>query len=65
MDEKKDYQTGNPFLLQIMVPKAGFEPARVAPPPPQDGVSAYSTTSASNIFFLSGFPRITRRKFLP
>jgi len=22
-----------------MVPKAGFEPARVSPPPPQDGVS--------------------------
>jgi hypothetical protein len=29
-----------------MVPKAGFEPARVSPPPPQDGVSASSTTSA-------------------
>jgi hypothetical protein len=27
--------------------KAGFEPARLAPPPPQDGVSASSTTSAS------------------
>ncbi len=28
------------------VRKAGFEPARLAPPPPQDGVSASSTTSA-------------------
>ncbi len=26
--------------------KAGFEPARLTPPPPQDGVSASSTTSA-------------------
>jgi len=27
------------FPLSIaMVPKAGFEPARVSPPPPQDGV---------------------------
>ena len=30
-----------------MVPKAGLEPARLAPPPPQDGVSTSSTTSAS------------------
>ena len=37
--------TGFPFWFQ-MVPKAGFEPARVSPPPPQDGVSASSTTSA-------------------
>lgn len=29
-----------------MVPKAGLEPARLAPPPPQDGVSTNSTTSA-------------------
>ncbi len=29
-----------------MVPKGGLEPPRVAPPPPQDGVSASSTTSA-------------------
>ena len=33
-------------LSIAMVPKAGFEPARVSPPPPQDGVSASSTTSA-------------------
>jgi hypothetical protein len=26
--------------------KAGFEPARLSPPPPQDGVSTSSTTSA-------------------
>ena len=32
-----------------MVPKAGLEPARVAPPPPQDGVSTNSTTSALNV----------------
>ena len=31
------------------MPKAGFEPAQVSPPPPQDGVSANSTTSALNI----------------
>ena len=29
-----------------MVPKAGLEPAQLAPPPPQDGVSTNSTTSA-------------------
>ena len=29
-----------------MVPKAGLEPAQVSPPPPQDGVSTSSTTSA-------------------
>ena len=38
-------KTGFPFGF-FMVPKAGFEPARVSPPPPQDGVSASSTTSA-------------------
>ncbi len=36
----------NSPLSIAMVPKAGFEPARVSPPPPQDGVSASSTTSA-------------------
>ena len=41
----KPAKTGIPFGIQ-MVPKAGFEPARVSPPPPQDGVSASSTTSA-------------------
>ena len=29
-----------------LVRKAGLEPAWLAPPPPQDGVSASSTTSA-------------------
>ena len=41
----KPAETGIPFVSN-MVPKAGFEPARVSPPPPQDGVSASSTTSA-------------------
>lgn len=31
-----------------LVPRAGLEPARVAAPPPQDGVSTNSTTWASN-----------------
>ena len=31
-----------------MVPKAGFEPARIAPPPPQDGASTNSATWAQN-----------------
>lgn len=30
----------------LLVPTAGLEPARLAPPPPQDGVSTSSTTSA-------------------
>jgi len=33
----KPAKTGIPFVSN-MVPKAGFEPARVSPPPPQDGV---------------------------
>jgi integrase len=41
----KPAKTGIPFGIAL-VPKAGFEPARVSPPPPQDGVSASSTTSA-------------------
>jgi hypothetical protein len=42
-----------------MVPKAGFEPARVAPPPPQDGVVRPLTctidwsTSTSDVFITS------------
>src|ERR1051326_1504961 len=38
-----------PNLLRaekIMVRKGGFEPPRLSAPPPQDGVSASSTTSA-------------------
>ena len=37
------------MLLSVsmyLVPKAGLEPARLASPPPQDGVSTNSTTSA-------------------
>src|SRR5438876_6950931 len=34
------------FIVNNLVPKAGPEPARLAAPPPQDGVSANSTTSA-------------------
>ena len=45
-----------------MVRKGGFEPPRLSAPPPQDGVSASSTTSAkindlqalSNIYTLAG-----------
>jgi hypothetical protein len=33
---------------KIKMPQAGFEPARVAPLPPQDSVSANSTTAAFN-----------------
>src|SRR5688500_5400240 len=33
------------------MPKAGLEPARLAAPPPQDGVSANSTTSARFVSF--------------
>jgi hypothetical protein len=33
-----------------MVPKAGLEPARLTPPPPQDGVSTNSTTSAFSYY---------------
>jgi hypothetical protein len=39
------HQAKYPLIL-TMVPKGGFEPARVSSPPPQDGVSAKSTTSA-------------------
>src|SRR5687768_6425949 len=38
-----------------LVPKVGLEPTQLAPPPPQDGVSTNSTTSA--IFYIG---RITR-----
>src|SRR2546430_15042754 len=34
------------------MPKAGLEPARLAAPPPQDGVSANSTTSAKCLLLL-------------
>ena len=42
-------------LLYFMVPKTGFEPAREVPPPPQDGVSTNSTTSAlREVYLLTG-----------
>ncbi len=43
-DDEGSWNIRLPFLT--MVPKAGLEPARLAPPPPQDGVSTNSTTSA-------------------
>ena len=36
-------------VAETQMPKAGLEPARLAAPPPQDGVSANSTTSAKAI----------------
>jgi len=47
LKKKKGESAESRFPFKIaLVPKAGFEPARVSPPPPQDGVSASSTTSA-------------------
>src|SRR5579885_28327 len=38
---------GRPFsAMEILVRKGGFEPPRLAAPPPQDAVSASSTTSS-------------------
>ena len=34
------------FRMSALVRKGGFEPPRLSAPPPQDGVSASSTTSA-------------------
>ena len=42
-------------LLPDMVPKAGLEPARLSPLPPQDSVSTNSTTWA----FLKKFTLVT------
>ena len=46
----ESHQHGNEspkmFRMSAMVRKGGFEPPRLAAPPPQDGVSASSTTSA-------------------
>ena len=39
-------EPGNEDRTGQLVRKAGLEPAWLAPPPPQDGVSANSTTSA-------------------
>ena len=41
--------------LAIMVPKAGLEPARLSPLPPQDSVSTNSTTWAIFVRMLRGF----------
>ena len=38
-----------------MVPKAGLEPARLSPLPPQDSVSTNSTTWAIFVRMLRGF----------
>jgi hypothetical protein len=45
-------------MRKLRMPKAGLEPARLAAPPPQDGVSANSTTSARFYIFLelTSFP---------
>src|SRR5438309_359712 len=40
----------NQKSFQILVRKGGFEPPRLSAPPPQDGVSASSTTSALGLF---------------
>jgi hypothetical protein len=40
------------FPLIKMVPKVGLEPTRLAPPPPQDGVSTNFTTSAYLFYLL-------------
>ena len=41
------------------MPKAGLEPACLAAPPPQDGVSANSTTSARCVLTLTSFPALS------
>jgi hypothetical protein len=43
------------ILLPDMVPKAGLEPARLSPLPPQDSVSTNSTTWAIFLRLLRGF----------
>jgi len=45
-ETKKERWISPPLPGRFMVPKGGLEPPRVSPPPPQDGVSASSTTSA-------------------
>ena len=44
-----------------LVRSARLELARVAPPPPQDGVSANSTTTAKNVVAAEGFEPPTFR----
>src|SRR5216684_8285348 len=47
--------------MMAMVRKGGFEPPRLSAPPPQDGVSASSTTSAA--YNLPIFNNLTRSAF--
>ena len=57
------------------MPKAGLEPARLAAPPPQDGVSANSTTSAkcsradgqptADRDYITSFPALLAPEVLP
>ncbi len=47
-----------------MVPMAGLEPAQLAPPPPQDGVSTNFTTSAC-MFFSLALPAHLEQWFVP
>ena len=49
-----------PFFY--MVPRAGLEPARLAPLPPQDSVSTNSTTWAKNI--IAGLTLLKSLEFL-
>ena len=44
-----------------MVPKIGLEPTRLSPPPPQDGVSTNSTTSAyiNNVGVIAADPFVS------
>ena len=46
--KKPPYLDDMKAFVCLMVPKAGLEPARLAPLPPQDSVSTNSTTSAIN-----------------
>ena len=46
--KKPPYLNDVKAFVSLMVPKAGLEPARLAPLPPQDSVSTNSTTSAMN-----------------
>src|ERR1700704_5005280 len=49
---------------EYMVRKGGFEPPRLSAPPPQDGVSASSTTSASrgNVDYSKGISVLYDRR---
>ena len=49
--DKPNRPSGRPLLFKIkaLVRKGGFEPPRLSAPPPQDGVSASSTTSAGTL----------------